>query len=189
MKTINIPIKKLHPDAVIPFYARQGDAGMDLVAVQDVTIEPGSTKIIPTGLAMAIPPGYELQIRPRSGLSANTRIRVANSPGTIDSNYRGEIGVIIDNIAPKEYQIEMDFDDIGCLVPLEHQIRAITINKGDRIAQAVLAEVPQAIFQEVDDLDETNRGAAGYGSSGSSVQGFNITAGTISAADIGSVTV
>lgn len=167
MKMINIPIKKLHADAVIPFYARQGDAGMDLVSVADVTILPGETAIIPTGLAMGIPPGYEIQIRPRSGMSAKTKLRIANSPGTIDSNYRGEIGIICDNIAEEFVQAEMKFDGGMLTVEDEQPQNVIHIKKGDRIAQAVLAEVPTAVFEEVDDLDETNRGADGYGSSGS----------------------
>src|SRR5690625_4442372 len=96
---MNLSVKKLHPDAVIPKYAKKGDSGFDLVAVEDMVIEPGETKLIKTGLAFEIPEGYEIQVRPRSGITLKTKLRV--QLGTIDSNYRGEVGVIVDNITPK----------------------------------------------------------------------------------------
>ena len=143
-KRVQIKIMKTHENAVIPKYANVGDAGMDIYAIEETTIEPKTTVIIPTGLRMAIPIGYEIQIRPRSGMSCKTKIRVANSIGTIDSGYRGDIGIIFDNIGDTPY----------------------TINVGDRIAQMVLNEVPVAEFQLVDELDETSRGNGGFGSTG-----------------------
>lgn len=131
----------------IPEYAQTGDAGMDVRASETVCVYPGETKIIKTGLYVAIPLGYELQVRPRSGMSAKTNIRIANAPGTIDSNYRGEIGVIVDNIGNDEFHI----------------------NTGDRIAQLVLSRVPTIRWNSVDSIEalgETNRGAGGFGSTG-----------------------
>lgn len=169
MEKINVQIKKLSEAAVIPKYAHDYDAGFDLVATKDVTIEPGQTKIVPTGLAMAIPPGYELQIRPRSGITVKTKLRV--QLGTVDSQYRGEIGVIVDNIAEDPSGNEMqyltyidgrDYRTEKELYPNETYI----IRKGDRIAQAVLNRVPQANFEVVEELDETQRGQGGFGSSG-----------------------
>lgn len=143
-KRVPIKIMKTHNNAIIPKYANIGDAGMDIYAIEETTIEPKTTVIIPTGLRMAIPIGYEIQIRPRSGMSSKTKIRVANSIGTIDSGYRGDIGIIFDNIGDTPYKI----------------------NIGDRIAQMVLNEVPVAEFQLVDELDETSRGNGGFGSTG-----------------------
>lgn len=147
---VRVRVKKLQDDVALPKYARKGDAGFDLVAANDVIIEPGETIAVPTGLAFAVPEGYEIQVRPRSGLSLNTRLRVANAPGTIDSGYRGELAVLLSN---------EDFIEDGGLT--------VIIRKGDRIAQGVLAEVPTASFEEVDELDETERGSKGFGSTGS----------------------
>lgn len=141
---INVKVKRLSDDAVIPQYATDGSAGFDLVATEDVIIEPGETKLVPTGLAFEIPQGYEIQIRPRSGISLNTKLRIANAPGTIDADYRGEVCVIITNGHGVNYRVE----------------------KGMRIAQGVLSRVPIANFIEVDELDETERGAGGFGSTG-----------------------
>lgn len=130
-----------------PEYAKVGDAGMDIRASEPVCVYPGETKIIKTGLYVAIPTGYELQVRPRSGMSAKTNIRIANTPGTIDSNYRGEIGIIVDNTGNDEYVISV----------------------GDRIAQLVLNTVPAIRWcpvENVEALGETNRGAGGFGSTG-----------------------
>lgn len=142
---MKIKIKKIHEDAVIPKYQKEGDAGFDLYAVEDAIIHASQTKVIKTGLKMAIPDGYEIQIRPRSGLSLNTGLRVANSPGTIDSGYRGEVGVIMHNV--NDYDEEI-------------------ICKGDRIAQGVLKKVPIAEFEEVEELDDTERGEGGFGHTG-----------------------
>lgn len=130
----------------LPAYATEGSAGMDIQAAIDkpVTIMPGCRTLIPTGLKIALPQGYELQMRPRSGLALKHGLTLLNSPGTIDADYRGEIGVIIIN----------------------HSAEAFTINPGDRICQAVAAKVPQIVWQPVEDLDATVRGEGGFGHSG-----------------------
>ena len=130
-----------------PVYANIGDAGMDVRANESKTIYPGTTEIVKTGLYVEIPPNYEIQVRPRSGLSAKTKMRISNSPGTIDSNYRGEIGIIIDN----------------------HGENEIIVSSGDKIAQLVLNQVPTINWIKVSSLDEltsTIRGAEGFGSTG-----------------------
>lgn len=145
MRIVVIPIELCRPEAVMPQYARPGDAGMDVRSMESMVIFPGDTKIIPTGIKVAIPEGYEIQIRPRSGLSLKTGLRVANSPGTIDSGYRDEIGVIIHNTS---------------FVPE-------TITKGDRIAQLVLQQVPKIVWLSCNDVSAmgSNRGG-GFGSTG-----------------------
>lgn len=152
MKKIDVKIVRLHPDAMIPTYGTDGAAGFDFYALEDVTIDPGQTKLIKTGIAMAIPEGYEVQVRPRSGMSLKTLFRVANAPGTIDSDYRGECCIIGHNAGMVTYNDLVD--------------PTIEIKKGDRIAQGVLCEVPQANFQVVENLDETERGEGGFGSTG-----------------------
>lgn len=139
-----LKIKKLHEDAVIPKYNLAGDAGFDLSALESIVILPGQTHLVKTGLAFGIPVGFEVQIRPRSGLSLKTKLRVSNSPGTIDSNYSGEICIIMDNIGSVPH----------------------FITKGDRIAQAVLCPVATAEFEVVEELGDTNRGSNGFGHSG-----------------------
>lgn len=177
---LNVNIKKLNENAVIPKYAKDGDAGFDLVAIEDTVIAPGETKVIKTGVAMDIPKGYEIQIRPRSGVTLKTNLRV--QLGTIDSGYRGEIGVIVDNIDTNNFAdfttglvngnyiikvsdngTEEEFDNDFFKVPPTCYYK---VKKGDRIAQAVLNKVPQANFVEVDELDSTERGAGGFGSTG-----------------------
>lgn len=144
-----VKIKRLHPDAIIPKYATPGSAGFDLVAVEDVIIGTRETKLVRTGLAFEIPEGYEMQIRPRSGLSLKTPLRIANSPGTIDADFRGEVGVIAWN---------SDRDE------------TIRIQKGDRIAQGVIAPVVRAQFEVVDELSDTERGSGGFGSTGTKAE-------------------
>ena len=128
----------------LPSYASNGAAGMDVIAAEDVSIAPGARHAVATGLALAIPGGYEIQVRPRSGLALKHGITVPNTPGTIDSDYRGELKVILIN----------------------HGTEAFAIRRGDRIAQLVLAPVVQAAFEEVGELDETSRGEGGFGSTG-----------------------
>lgn len=167
-RIIQIPIELCHPNAKIPAYAKPGDAGMDIYALEDFEVAPGERKIIKTGLKVAIPRGYELQVRPRSGTSVKTALRVANTPGTIDSGYRDEIGVIIENIEPKIKDIDYDFDDNGNII-----IKSIlhgsvfNVGKGERFAQLVLNEVPSAAFYPVDSVAQIgeNRGG-GFGSTG-----------------------
>lgn len=164
-KTILIPIEYCHENAKMPTYAHLTDSGMDIYALEDITIAPGETKLIPTGLKVAIPSGYELQVRPKSGRCLKTKLRVANTPGTIDAGYRDEIGVIIDNIEPfiKSAQI----DENGRLYNVEFG-SSHTIGAGEKFAQLVLCEVPKAAFYEVESVAkiENDGRTGGFGSSG-----------------------
>jgi dUTP pyrophosphatase len=128
----------------LPAYATEGAAGMDVLAAEDVTLAPGARHAVATGLAVAIPPGFEIQVRPRSGLALKHGISVPNTPGTIDSDYRGELKIILIN----------------------HGADPFDIRRGDRVAQLVLAPVTRAGWLEVDHLDDTARGAGGFGSTG-----------------------
>ena len=128
----------------MPNYATDGAAGMDVVAAEDVTLEPGQCCAVATGFSVAIPPGHEIQVRPRSGLALKHGITVANTPGTIDADYRGEMKVILLNTGAE----------------------AFAVARGDRIAQLVLAPVTLAHWEEVAELDQTARGAGGFGSTG-----------------------
>ena len=147
---MNIPVavKRLpHSEGLpLPAYATSGAAGIDLLAAigEDITLAPGDRRLIPTGLAIALPPGYELQVRPRSGLALKNGITMPNTPGTVDEDYRGELQVIIMNAGHAPF----------------------TITRGMRIAQAVLAPVIRIAWQEVDTLPETTRGTGGFGSTG-----------------------
>lgn len=143
-KATIIKFKKLNPNAQIPVKAFASDAGADLKSVANLTIAPGKHTIVPTGLAIEMPEGWEAQIRSRSGLAAKKQIFVINSPGTIDANYRNEIGVILQNLGTEPF----------------------VINIGDRIAQIVLKQVPSVEFIEVDTLSETDRNMDGFGSTG-----------------------
>lgn len=146
MDPITVRFKKLRSDAIIPQYMTELAAGMDLCAAVDapVVLIPGQRILIPTGLAMAIPPGYEGQVRPRSGLALKNGIALVNSPGTIDADYRGEVGIILIN----------------------HGNEDVTVQHGDRIAQLVIAPVRRAFLEVVDDLDRTQRNAGGFGHTG-----------------------
>ena len=143
---IKILIKKLSKEVSLPKYETDGSSGMDLAAniKSSIKIEPGKIEIIPTGLALSIPKGFEVQIRPRSGLAAKNKITVLNSPGTIDSDYRGEIKVILINLGQETFRVE----------------------KGLRIAQMVVCPVLRAELEEVADLGKTGRGKGGFGSTG-----------------------
>ncbi|KLA35498.1 dUTP diphosphatase [Bacillus cereus] len=166
---LRVKIKRVK-DVELPKYAKSGDAGFDLVAAEDVVIKPGETKVIPTGLAFELPPGYEMQIRPRSGMSRKTKLRVVL--GTIDSGYRGEIGVIADNASLIEYASQprllkgafVGDNDFNVTKTTKYEV--IKISKGDRIAQGVIAPVVTAHFVEADDLSESDRGTGGFGSTG-----------------------
>ena len=169
MNNVQVKVKKLHPDAVIPKYSHLNDAGFDLVAVEDVVIWPGETEKVPIGLAFAIPPGYELQIRPRSGISAKTKLRISNAPGTVDAGYRGEVCVLMDNTRMPSGEIGdtcLDVSEKTVKVDREVDSHTYLIRKGDRIAQGVIAPVYRAVFEVVDDLSETERGVGGFGSTG-----------------------
>ncbi|NVD44875.1 dUTP diphosphatase [Qipengyuania atrilutea] len=143
---VAVRVKRLPHGAGLPLpsYVSEGAAGMDVVAAEDVSLAPGSRHAVATGLSLAIPGGYEIQVRPRSGLALKHGITVPNTPGTIDSDYRGELKIILIN----------------------HGEEVFAIRRGDRIAQLVLAPVVQAAFEEVGELDETVRGAGGFGSTG-----------------------
>ncbi|MDN6713576.1 dUTP diphosphatase [Acetobacter fabarum] len=146
--TVDIKVRRLSHglDLPLPAYATQGAAGMDLLAALDapLLLEPGQRGLVPTGLSIALPAGYELQVRPRSGLALKHGIVLPNAPGTIDEDYRGEIGVIVMNAGQEAFVVE----------------------PGMRIAQAVIAPVIRATWIECDNLDETERGAGGFGSTG-----------------------
>lgn len=142
--TYTVAIKRTHPDAVIPFKARPGDAGFDLVSVEDAQIEPGETKGIDTGWSCAMDGALELQIRPRSGLAVKNGLTVLNAPGTIDSGYRGTIKVLLHNTS-RMTQI---------------------LPKGSKIAQGVFNWLPTIVLEEVEELPDSVRGAGGFGSSG-----------------------
>ena len=141
-----ILIKRLSKEVSLPKYETNGSSGMDLAANIDanINIDPGKTAIIPTGFSLSIPNGFEVQIRPRSGLAAKKKISVLNTPGTIDADYRGEIKVILINLGQETF----------------------TVEKGLRIAQMVVCPIVQAQLKEVDDLSETERGKGGFGSTG-----------------------
>lgn len=151
---MKVKIQKLHQDAVIPQYASSGASGFDLCALEDVYLRSGETKLIRTGLAMDVGYDYELQIRPRSGLSLNTTFRVSNSPGTVDSDYRGEVCVIMTNTAG------------WSLRSLNPFYKGQLIKKGDRVAQGVISPVSRATLVVVDALSKTDRGSDGFGSTG-----------------------
>ncbi|MDC0886973.1 dUTP diphosphatase [Altererythrobacter sp.] len=148
MPMTDIPVKLMRlphgQGLALPVYATDGAAGMDVLAAEDVTLAPGARHAVATGLAMAIPPGYEIQVRPRSGLALKHGITVPNTPGTIDSDYRGELKAILIN----------------------HGTQPFAIHRGDRVAQLVIAPVTRAKWEEVEELDATRRGAGGFGSTG-----------------------
>lgn len=144
---VTVKIKKLNPEAVIPAYATPGSSGFDLVAVEDVIVKPGETVLVKTGLSVEMDDGYELQIRPRSGISFKTKLVIPNAPGTVDSDFRGQICVIMRHSGYSDEQ------------PVE-------IKKGDRIAQGVIASVVKVVFAETEELTDTQRGSGGMGSTG-----------------------
>ncbi len=165
---IQIPIELCHENAKIPQYANISDSGMDVYALDDYTIPPGKTELIPTGIKLAIPPGYEIQVRPKSGRALKTKLRIANTPGTIDAGYRDEIKVIVENIEPAIKDIAYEFDSTGrpIITSILHGAPH-TIGKGEKFCQLVLMEVPKAALYRVESVGEIgeNRGG-GFGSTG-----------------------
>lgn len=144
MKTLKV--KKLHPEAQLPKRGSKKASGLDLHSLNSYKLKPGESIMVQTGLSFIIPEGYEIQIRPRSGLSKNTKLRVSNSPGTVDADFQGEVCVLVDNISTKE---------------------SFVINKGDRIAQAVLCPVELCDVEEVKEITQkTERGSGSFGSTG-----------------------
>lgn len=164
LKAIDV-LCEIEDENKIPTYARPGDAGMDIVSPKEYTINPGETIIIPTGIKVAIPEGYAILIQPRSGMSVKTKLRIANTPGLIDSGYRDEIGVIVENIEPPFKDIDYEFDENGQI-----NIKSIlhgqcyTIGEGQKFAQMRLVQVPSINFIKVDSVQEIgeNRGG-GFG--------------------------
>jgi dUTP pyrophosphatase len=142
---MDIPIVRLDTGLPLPSYAHPGDAGADLCTAVDVTLAPGERRLVPTGIALALPEGYVGLVHPRSGLAARHGLSIVNAPGTIDAGYRGEVQVCLVNLDPRA---------------------PITLRRGDRIAQLVVQRVEQARFVEVSDLPGSARGAGGYGSTG-----------------------
>jgi len=145
---VRVQVRRLHPDAPLPRYALSGDAGADLVTTVGVRLAPGERALLPTGIAIALPPGYAGFVHPRSGLAFRAGLGLVNAPGTIDAGYRGEIKVIVIN-HDREGMIELQ--------------------AGDRIAQLVIQRVEQARFELVDELPESARGSGGHGSTGGAV--------------------
>ena len=141
---MTLGFKRIHPEATLPAYAHASDAGMDVRSVEDLTIPAGRRALVHTGLVMELPLGYEAQVRPRSGLALKHGITVLNTPGTIDAGYRGEVGVILANFGDADFAVK----------------------KGDKIAQIVIAPVTQPEIVEVADVNATDRGAGGFGSTG-----------------------
>lgn len=141
---MTLRFRRIHPDAALPSYAHEGDAGMDVRSVEELELAPGARALVHTGLVMMLPPGWEAQVRPRSGLALKHGVTVLNTPGTIDAGYRGEVGVILANFGDRPFKV----------------------SKGDKVAQVVVAPVTRADIVETSELDETERGAGGFGSTG-----------------------
>lgn len=142
---LEIAVRRLDPQLPVPAYAHPGDAGVDLHAAEPATLAPGERVLVPTGIAIALPDGYAAFVHPRSGLALRHGVSVVNTPGTIDAGYRGEIMVLLVN----------------------HDLReTVEVTRGDRIAQLVVQRVEHATFREVESLEDSSRGAGGYGSTG-----------------------
>lgn len=164
-RNVQVAIELCHPDAKIPQYAHISDSGVDVYALDDITVKPGETVLVPTGIKVALPAGYELQVRPKSGRALKTKLRVANTPGTIDQQYRDEIKVIIENVESPIKDITLDEE--GKVTSILYG-SSFTIGKGEKFCQLVLAEVPKIAFYRVDsvlEIDKEDRGG-GFGSSG-----------------------
>src|SRR5690606_40517013 len=178
MMMISVGFKRLNDNAFIPSKVHQTDSGFDLYASEDVIIKPGETAVVPTGIAVQLPAGYEAQVRPRSGITAKTKLRV--QLGTIDNGYAGEIGVIVDNMSGDylakqsgymSIEGEYKFIENGKTFPKAFTYK---IRKGDRIAQLVIQPMPAVEAYEVEgELAETERGEGGFGSSGTTYRKFH----------------
>ena len=142
---VDVLVRRLDPDIALPSYAHPGDAGLDLVTTVDAVVPPGERVLLPTGIAIALPEGYAAFVHPRSGLAVKFGVSLVNAPGTIDAAYRGEIAVSLVNLDPRD---------------------AVTLRRGDRIAQLVIQQVALAVLHEVDTLPGSDRGEGGFGSSG-----------------------
>ncbi len=169
---MKLQIKRLTETAIMPVKAHPTDSGFDLFADEDVIIEPGETAVIKTGIAIALPPNHEAQIRPKSGVASKTDLRV--QLGTVDEPYRGEIGVIVDNVfsymkeSNVNYVFDINVETLHCCE--EYAFGTYVIRKGDKIAQMVIAPVAHPQVEIVDELGETDRGANGFGSTGVTAQ-------------------
>ena len=163
-RMVQIPIELCNENAKIPQYAHISDSGMDIYALEDITIKPGETALVPTGIKVALPVGFEFQVRPKSGRALKTKLRIANTPGTIDQEYRDEIKVIVENIEPpiKDITINEEGKVTSVLYGSD-----FTIGKGEKFAQLILMEVPKASFTRVEKINEIDgdRGG-GFGSTG-----------------------
>jgi len=164
MNKVEVFVEVCREGAVLPSYAHDWDAGMDVCAAEEVVIGPGDTIVVPTGLKFAIPEGYEIQVRPRSGISSRTPIRISNSPGTIDSGYRDELGIIVTNTSEI---CSYSYDDSIPIHSHGNRKGNYLIGKGDRIAQLVLKELPRMVLTVVPDVSAigSDRGG-GFGSTG-----------------------
>lgn len=156
MSRVSVKVAKVHEKAQVPAYMTEGAAGFDLYCVEDISIPPGATVLVKTGLKVAIPEGYEIQVRPRSGTSFKTKLRIANAPGTVDSDFRGELCVIVENT------------DVSNGLSADYERRTVKLKALDRVAQGVLSQVPRANFEVVseEELGATDRGSGGFGSTG-----------------------
>lgn len=168
-----VGFKRLTKDAVLPTKAHVSDSGYDLVASEDVIVEPGDTVVVKTGIAVQLPTGYEATVRPRSGVTAKTKLRV--QLGTIDNSYKGEIGVIVDNTA-KPTSLERDclperLDGVMDGWDTDYVDKTYIIRKGDRIAQLVITRLPEVTAVEITELGESDRGGKGFGSTGVNTKG------------------
>lgn len=165
---MHLKVKRLDKDMPMPVYAKSGDAGFDLRATEDVTIHPGETVMVGTGLAFEIPECYNGEVRARSGMASKRMLAPINEPGTVDAGYRGEVMVPLHNYAPSSIWKTEVFES-GAVktraVPNNDGIQQV--KRGERIAQMVIAPVAQCEFEEAEELSETERGAGGFGSSGS----------------------
>lgn len=174
-KNSTVKVKQLSEDAIIPTKAYESDSGFDLYASEDIIVEPGDTVKVPLGIAIEPPKGYEMQIRPRSGISSKTKLRVQF--GTVDNSFRGEVKVTIDNIeAPSGVAFESEFvpgsfiiSNVAgedTLIDEQKDVNTYIIRKGERIAQGVIQKASKFVMEEATQLDETERGEGGFGSSG-----------------------